>query len=94
MVILMNKVIKMENNFKPGEVVYIIIRNPHAQDVAQVQQAAVVENPDNPSELALFAHETYFPFSEEFAVFKSEEEAEMAYKEAFGTPEEFDKFYG
>ncbi|WP_231495778.1 transcriptional regulator SplA domain-containing protein [Paucisalibacillus sp. EB02] len=94
MIILNSKVMNMGDNFKPGEVVYIIIRNPHAQDVAQVQQAAVVENPDNPSELALFAHETYFPFSEEFAVFKSEDEAEMAYKEAFGTPEEFDEFYG
>jgi transcriptional regulator of the spore photoproduct lyase operon len=84
----------MDENFSPGEVVYIIIRNPHAQDVAQVQQAAVVVNPENPSEIALFAHETYYPFSEEFAVFKTEEEAETAYKEAFGTYEEFDEFYG
>ncbi|MEN2767430.1 transcriptional regulator SplA domain-containing protein [Ornithinibacillus sp. 16A2E] len=84
----------MHQNFKPGEVVYIIIRNPHAQDVAQVQQAAVVENPENPSEIALFAHETYYPFSEEFAVFKSEEEAEMAYKDAFSNPEEFEEYYG
>ncbi|MRG88112.1 transcriptional regulator SplA domain-containing protein [Salinibacillus xinjiangensis] len=75
----------MDQNFKPGEVVYMIIRNPHAQDVAHVQQAAIVENPDNPHELALFAHENYFPLSDEFALFKSEEEAEEAYKEAFGT---------
>lgn len=86
--------IALIRNFSPGEVVYIIIRNPHAQDVAQVQQAAVVVNPDSPFELALFAHETYYPFSEEFAVFRTEEEAEQAYKEAFGTPEEFDEFYG
>ncbi|SET17067.1 transcriptional regulator [Oceanobacillus limi] len=83
----------LNQDFRPGEVVYIIIRNPHAQDVAQVQQAAVVENPEKPNELALFAHENYYPFSEEFAVFKTEEEAESAYKEAFGTVE-IEEFYG
>ncbi|PKR84454.1 transcriptional regulator SplA domain-containing protein [Heyndrickxia camelliae] len=76
-------------SFKPGEVVYIIIRNPHAQDVANIQQAAVVQNPDAPNQLALFVHETYYPLSDEFAVFSSEEEAEQAYQEAFGLPEEF-----
>lgn len=76
-------------SFRPGEVVYIIIRNPHAQDVANVQQAAVVQNPEDPNQLALFVHETYYPLSEEFAVFSSEEEAEQAYHDAFGLPEEF-----
>lgn len=75
----------INQNYQPGEIVYIIIRNPHAQDVANVQQAAVVQNPDNPLELALFAHENYFPFSDEFAVFKTEEAAEHAYHEAFGS---------
>ncbi len=73
--------------FQAGEIVYMIIRNPHAQDVAQVQQAAIVENPDNPNELALFAHDNYYPLSDEFALFKSENEAEQAYKDAFGSPE-------
>ncbi|MDQ0220594.1 transcriptional regulator [Peribacillus cavernae] len=84
---------EINQNYQPGEVVYIIIRNPHAQDVANVQQAAVVQDPRNPFELALFAHENYFPFSDEFAVFKTEEEAEQAYQEAFGTPDAGD-FYG
>lgn len=70
-----------------GEVVYIIIRNPHAQDVANIQQAAVVHNPDNQNELALFLHDTYFPLADEFAVFKSETEAEQAFFDAFGSPE-------
>ncbi|WP_156292034.1 transcriptional regulator SplA domain-containing protein [Oceanobacillus salinisoli] len=74
----------VNQEFRAGEVVYMIIRNPHAQDVAHVQQAAIVENPDNPNELALFLHENYYPLSDEFALFKSEEEAEAAYKEAFG----------
>ncbi|KQL50889.1 transcriptional regulator [Heyndrickxia shackletonii] len=74
---------------RPGEVVYVIIRNPHAQDVANVQQAAVVQNPEDPNQLALFLHETYYPLSDEFAVFQSEADAEQAYHEAFGYPEEF-----
>ena len=80
-------------DFRPGELVYMIIRNPHAQGVAHIQQAAIVENPDNPDELALFAHENYFPLSEEFALFKSEEEAEAAYQEAFGTVDIEDVHY-
>ncbi|MDH5164337.1 transcriptional regulator SplA domain-containing protein [Heyndrickxia oleronia] len=87
----------MDNNqaFKPGEVVYVIIRNPHAQDVANVQQAAVVQNPEIPNQLALFLHETYYPLTEEFAVFPSESEAEQAYQEAFGFSEdELGGYYG
>lgn len=74
-----------EQNYEPGEVVYIIIRNPHAQSVAQVQQAAVVQHPENPRELALFIHDNYYPLNEEFAIFQTETEAEAAYEEAFGT---------
>lgn len=76
-----------QNNYELGDVVYMIIRNPHAQDVAQVQQAAIVDHPEQPGELALFVHETYYPLSEDFALFKSEDAAESAYKDAFGTPE-------
>ncbi|RLL48507.1 transcriptional regulator [Oceanobacillus piezotolerans] len=75
----------MNEMFQPGEVVYVIVRNPHVQGVAHVQQAAVVVNPDKPYELALFSHETYYPLTDDFAVFKSEAEAERAYQEAFGT---------
>lgn len=82
-----------DQTFIPGEVVYIIIRNPHAQDVANVQQAAVVQNPENPNELALFIHETYYPLTDEFAVFKSETEAEQAFFDAFGSSGE-GGFYG
>lgn len=84
----------MQNEtFTPGEVVYMIIRNPHAQDVAQVQQAAIVNHPEDPDQLALFAHETYYPLSEDFAIYKSEHEAEQAYQEVFGTSDS-EEFYG
>ncbi|GGA74338.1 transcriptional regulator SplA domain-containing protein [Ornithinibacillus halotolerans] len=83
----------MNTEFRPGEVVYIIIRNPHAQDVAHVQQAAIVENPDNPNELALFSHEHYYPISDDFAIFQTEEEAESAYQAAFGSVDD-GEYYG
>ncbi len=83
----------MGTRFTPGEIVHVIIRNPHAQDVAAVQQAAVVQDPNSPSQLALFYHETYYPLSDELAVFKTKAEAEQAYEEAFEIPE-FDEFHG
>lgn len=75
----------LEQNFGPGEIVYIIIRNPHAQDVAHVQQAAIVKHPEQPNKLALFAHDNYYPLMEELAIFSTEKEAETAYQEAFGS---------
>lgn len=81
--------------FQPGQIVYCIIRNPHAQDVANVQEAAVVQNPDSPDELALFLYETYYPLTEEVAVYSSAQEAEQAFHEAFGYSGEIeDSYYG
>ncbi|MEH6907611.1 transcriptional regulator SplA domain-containing protein [Neobacillus drentensis] len=81
------------SSYQPGQIVYIIIRNPHAQDVANVQQAAVVQNPDNPEQLSLFVYETYYPLTEEIAVYSSMEEAEVAYQDAFGISE-MEGYYG
>lgn len=75
----------IEQNYTPGEIAYIIIRNPHAQGVAQVQQAAIVHHPENPNKLALFLHDNYYPLTDEFAIFPTEAEAEAAYQEAFGS---------
>jgi transcriptional regulator of the spore photoproduct lyase operon len=84
----------MNQTFQPGQVVYVIIRNPHAQDVANVQEAAVVQDPDSPGDLALFVYETYYPLNDEVAVFSSLTEAENAYQEAFGHTEMEDDYYG
>jgi transcriptional regulator of the spore photoproduct lyase operon len=81
------------SSYRPGQIVHIIIRNPHAQDVANVQQAAVVQNPDNPDQLSLFVYETYYPLTEEVAVYSSAEDAEFAYQEAFGFTEP-EGYYG
>ncbi|MGM8364537.1 transcriptional regulator SplA domain-containing protein [Virgibacillus sp. W0181] len=76
--------------YQPGEVVYVIIRNPHAQNVANVQEAAIVASPDDSSQLALFLYETYYPLTDEFAIYRTLEEAEQAYENVFG----IDDFYG
>lgn len=81
-----------QQNFELGEVVYIIIRNPHAQYVANVQQAAIVQDPDEPSKKALFVHDNYYPLSDEFTIFATEQEAESVYNDAFGTVE--GEYYG
>ena len=75
---------EIENSYKAGDVVYVVYRNPHTYDVANVQEAAVVNNPEHPGELALFLYETYFPLDENIAIYASEGEAERAYNDTFG----------
>jgi len=72
------------NEYQPGQIVYVIIRNPHVQGVANVQEAAVVNDPDSPGNYALFIYETYYPLNDEVAVYPTASEAEHAYREAFG----------
>ncbi|WP_163579530.1 transcriptional regulator SplA domain-containing protein [Gracilibacillus saliphilus] len=74
-----------DSEYQAGDIVYVFYRNPHTQDVAHMQEAAVVRNPEDPNEgLALFLYETYYPLDSEMAIYKSEEEAEKAYQEYFG----------
>jgi transcriptional regulator of the spore photoproduct lyase operon len=76
---------ELENQtYQAGDIVYVFYRNPHTQDVANIQQAAVVNNPKNPNELALFLYETYYPLTSEVAVYASETEAEEAYQQFLG----------
>ncbi|MGG3467146.1 transcriptional regulator SplA domain-containing protein [Neobacillus pocheonensis] len=70
--------------YRAGDVVYVFYRNPHTQDVANIQAAAVVNNPDNPNELALFLYETYYPLSTDMAVYTTEAEANQAYEYYYG----------
>ncbi|MGE7839531.1 transcriptional regulator SplA domain-containing protein [Lysinibacillus sp. NPDC093712] len=69
--------------YNAGDIVYIFYRNPHIQDVANIQEAAVVNNPENPNELALFLFETYYPLTNDFVIFSSEMDAEQAYNQYF-----------
>ena len=80
---------EMENqNYQAGDIVYVFYRNPHTQDVANVQSAAVVNNPENESELALFLYESYYPLSHDMAVYSTEEEANQAYNYYYGDSSE------
>lgn len=68
------------SGYRPGDIVYVFYRNPHTQTVAHIQEAAVVKNPQRLNELALFLYETYFPLSEDIAVYQTKEAAEAAYE--------------
>ncbi|MFC5466260.1 transcriptional regulator SplA domain-containing protein [Lederbergia graminis] len=74
--------------YQPGDIVYVLYRNPHTQDVANIQAAAVVNNPENANELALFLYETYYPLSNEIAVYSTEEEANQAFEYIYGPASE------
>ncbi|MCT2536202.1 transcriptional regulator [Aquibacillus koreensis] len=89
------KIGEMMDMYQPGDVVYVIIRNPHVQGAANVQEAAVVRNPDDPGELALFVYETYYPLNDEVAVYPSQMEAEQEFQQAFGTTDSGEwNYYG
>ncbi|RPF55381.1 transcriptional regulator of the spore photoproduct lyase operon [Aquisalibacillus elongatus] len=74
----------LQEDYEKGDIVYVMYRNPHAQSVAQIQEAAVVQHPEEPGELALFFYDTYYPLNEQIAVYKTEEEANEAYQFYFG----------
>lgn len=75
----------MENrNYQVGDIVYVFYRNPHTQDVANIQAAAVVNNPEKTDDLAVFLYETYYPLSNEMAIYSTEKEANQAYHYYYG----------
>ncbi len=78
----------MQNSYQAGDIVYVFYRNPHTQDVANIQAAAVVNNPESSNELALFLYETYYPLSNEIAIYSTEEEANQAYNYYYGNATE------
>lgn len=77
--------------YQPGDIVYVFYRNPYTQDVANIQEAAVVRHPEDPNQLAIFLYETYYPLTNEIAVFQSEQEAKQAYHYFF---EEDQNYFG
>lgn len=78
-----------EASYAPGDIIYVLYRNPHTQNVANIQEAAVVNDPENPGELAIFLYETYYPLNEEMAIYRSEREAEAAYNYYFSNTNDY-----
>ncbi|CAM4184350.1 transcriptional regulator SplA domain-containing protein [Lederbergia lenta] len=74
-----------ETTYTPGEIIYVLYRNPHTQNVANIQEAAVVNDPENPGQLAIFLYETYYPLNDEMAIYRSIGEAEAAYNYYFSS---------
>ncbi|MGE7673662.1 transcriptional regulator SplA domain-containing protein [Lysinibacillus sp. NPDC094403] len=72
-----------QQQYNAGDIVYIFYRHPHIQEVANIQEAVVVNNPDNLKELALFLFESYYPLTNDMFIFTSEMDAEQAYHQYF-----------
>ncbi|KEZ52740.1 MULTISPECIES: transcriptional regulator SplA domain-containing protein [Metabacillus] len=72
-----------KNDVRAGDKVYVIYRNPHAANVANIQQAEVVDHPTEPGQKALFIHDSYHLLDEEDAIFPSYSDAEEMYNKLF-----------
>ena len=72
-----------KNDVRAGDKVYVIYRNPHAANVANIQQAEVVDHPTEPGQKALFIHDSYHLLDEEDAIFPSYSDAEEMYNRLF-----------
>ncbi|MBG9454020.1 transcriptional regulator [Lysinibacillus sphaericus] len=72
-----------QQQYSAGDSVFIFYRHPHILDVANIQEAVVMNNPDNPNELALFLFESYYPLTNDMLIFTSEMAAVQAYHQYF-----------
>ncbi|MDX8362595.1 MULTISPECIES: transcriptional regulator SplA domain-containing protein [Bacillaceae] len=68
---------------KAGDQVYVIYRNPHTPNVANIEQAEIVAHPENNNDVALFLHESFHLIDEDDAVYPTYEEAEKAFNNIF-----------
>ncbi|GGH75186.1 transcriptional regulator of the spore photoproduct lyase operon [Pullulanibacillus pueri] len=60
-----------ETHFQAGEAVYVKYHHPLSDSIANVQEATIVEDPDHPGELCLWIQDTYYPLSDEIAVYRT-----------------------
>ncbi|MED2975069.1 transcriptional regulator SplA domain-containing protein [Fictibacillus sp. B-59209] len=72
-----------KREYQAGDQVFVIYRNPHTPNVANITQAEIVQHPEHENEVALFLHESYHLLADDDAVYNTFEEAEQHYKEIF-----------
>lgn len=72
-----------QQQYSAGDIVFIFYQHSSIDEVVNIQEAAVVNNPDNSQELALFLFETYYPLTNDMLIFTSEMDAEQAYHQYF-----------
>ena len=71
-------------DYHPGQIVYVMYRNPHSQSITKIEEASIVNDPYQPNQLALCIFDTFYPISKEIAIYRTREEAEQAYQDYFG----------
>lgn len=72
-----------KKEYQVGDQVFVIYRNPHTANVANIKSAEIVQHPDNPNEQVLFLHNTLHVIEDDDAIFHSYEEAEKTYNAYF-----------
>jgi len=72
-----------QQQYSAGDIVFIFYQHPSIQEVVNIQEAAVVNNPDNPNELALLLFDSYYPLTNDMLIFTSVMDAEQAYHQYF-----------
>ncbi|KOS61823.1 transcriptional regulator [Lysinibacillus agricola] len=72
-----------QQQYSAGDIVFIFYQHPFIDDVVNIQEAAVVNIPDNSTEMALFLFEKYYPLTNDMLIFTSEVDAEQAYHQYF-----------
>ncbi|WP_110114765.1 transcriptional regulator SplA domain-containing protein [Bacillus sp. CGMCC 1.16541] len=72
-----------KREYQVGDQVFVIYRNPHTANVANITEAEIVEHPEQPGDVALFLHESYHLLAEDDAVYPTYEEAEQMYNKIF-----------
>lgn len=72
-----------QQQYSAGDIVFIFYQYPSIQQVVNIQEAAVVNNPDNPKELALLLLDSYYPLTNDLLIFTSVMDAEQAYHQYF-----------
>lgn len=83
----------LNQQYKIGDKVFVMLRNPHVQGVVNIQEATVVERPDYPGEMAIFLNEEYFPLIDDLAIYTDYFEAKYDYQAAFDDGET-EGYYG
>ncbi|MFJ8099683.1 transcriptional regulator SplA domain-containing protein [Lysinibacillus sp. NPDC096212] len=72
-----------QKQYSAGDIVFIFYQHPSIQQVVNIQEAAVVNNPDNPNELGLLLFDSYYPLTNDMLIFTREMDAEQAYHQYF-----------
>ncbi|WP_188206397.1 transcriptional regulator SplA domain-containing protein [Alkalibacillus aidingensis] len=75
---------EQNHNFKTGDEVYVLYRNPNDHDQARVFEGIVKEDPNQAEEMGVIFNNEFHSVDENIALFPTEIEAMRAFNYYFG----------